>query len=119
METDINIPKTKGVNFLFQNIKFHIYVYIFVSAGQLIMHNQDHFCTDEGKSLKRMMLHGSVSLIIFNSLGLFYIWCRDSFARVEFWLIYVLNLLWFIIITMDTLKTATIQPQECMEVIMS
>lgn len=65
------------------------------------------------------MEYGSVCLMIFNGFGLLYVWCRDSFARVEFWLIYTLNFLWFVVLFMDTLKTATGEPRECMAVIMS
>ncbi|EAS00983.2 transmembrane protein, putative (macronuclear) [Tetrahymena thermophila SB210] len=119
METDINVPKTKGVNFMFQNIKFHIYVYILVNVGQWIMHSQDHYCTADGKSMRKLMEHGSVCMIIINVLGLFYIWCRDQFARLEFWLIYATNFFWFLIVFFDIISAVTSQKRECMEVIMS
>ncbi len=37
MDTDINVPKTKSVNFLFQNIKYNIYCLIFVKMAQQII----------------------------------------------------------------------------------
>lgn len=58
-------------------------------------------------------------LIIFSTIGLFYIWCREQFARVEFWLIYSLNFVWFLGIVIDLLKTVHEEPKECIEIIMT
>ena len=34
----------------------------------------------------------ALGLAGFNFLCLFYIWCRGTFARVEFWVFYAINL---------------------------
>ncbi len=118
METDINIPKTKSVNFMFQSLKFNVYVYIFVYTTQNLINLQDYSCSETGTEMQNLMRNGSICLMAFNAIGLFYIWCKDTFARIEFWLIYILNIVWFMIILMDVLKTINNQPKECMQIIM-
>ncbi len=43
-----------------------------------------------------MVLTMQLAAVLFaiNLLSLFYIWCRGSFARIEFWIFYFLNLGW-------------------------
>ncbi len=48
MDTDINVPKTKSVNFLFQNIKYNIYCIIFVKVAHLVISEETSHCSDEG-----------------------------------------------------------------------
>ena len=68
--------------------------------------------------MAKIILNGSICLMSFNLIGLFYIWCKDVFARIEFWMIYILNMIWFLIIFIDLFKTISSQPQECIQIVM-
>lgn len=131
METDVNVPKTKGVNISYQNIKFNLYVIIMLFVARALIQEFYLTAAPEKVSLKHLAASrgsavsfgkaveektevtsattdnfqseitfintafmGSIVFLLINLVGLFYIWFRKTFARMEFWVLYGFNLVW-------------------------
>ncbi|CAD8157321.1 unnamed protein product [Paramecium pentaurelia] len=119
METDINIPKTKAVNVFFQFARMQFYLTVFSNLLPIIISQTNQVCSNEGIKLIALSYKGDIVLLILNLISLLFIWLKEPFARLEFFVMYAINICWSGIMTGQTYLDVTTQPNECEGVILS
>jgi len=95
MDSDVNVAKSKAVNFCFQNIKYNAYLILFGIACQMTYVWEKSKCTDNGITMIQMIHTLSGAFIIFNVLSLLFMWCNTVFPKAVFWITYVINIAWY------------------------
>ncbi|CAK76274.1 unnamed protein product (macronuclear) [Paramecium tetraurelia] len=119
METDINIPKTKAVNVFFQFARMQFYLTVFSNLLPIIISYTNQVCSNEGIKLISLSYKGDIVLLILNIISLLFIWLKEPFARLEFFVMYAINICWSGIMIGQTYLDVTTQPNECEGVILS
>ncbi|CAD8159656.1 unnamed protein product [Paramecium octaurelia] len=119
METDINIPKTKAVNVFFQFARMQFYLTVFSNLLPIIISQTNQVCSNEGIKLIALSYKGDIVLLILNLISLLFIWLKEPFARLEFFVMYAINICWSGIMIGQTYLDVTTQPNECEGVILS
>ncbi|KAL4487216.1 hypothetical protein ABPG72_017935 [Tetrahymena utriculariae] len=114
----INEPKTKSINYNFQNMKFFIYSTIIGMEGLEFYQEKGGYCTQEGYELMKMIYHSSYLMFIINTLFLAYAYIRLRFVRFSFYLNYIVNFIYNLVIIIICMNVAVSQPKECLSVIM-
>ncbi|KAM3129310.1 hypothetical protein pb186bvf_018597 [Paramecium bursaria] len=117
MQGDINIPKTKAVNIFIQFARVLFYLYVIGHVLQNITNNQ--VCSIDGQKLINLNQKGSFVLILLNLISMFFVWLKEPFARLEFFVMYAVNICWSLILVSQAYLDIVTNENECPGVILS
>ena len=120
MDQDINVPKTKSVSIFFHFFKLNIYTLLIYFLTGYMINNWDNTetCSVGGLSNKTIIFQGNVAMGGINLIALIFIWLREPFARIEFFIMYFLNLVFSLMLCTSVLVTIKDNPVECMSLIL-
>jgi hypothetical protein len=70
-------------------------------------------CSEEGSAILTLVFNGSIGFAIFNSVACIYLIAQKDFAKLEFYIMYGLNLIWFLVMIGFAVSDLIAYPNEC------
>jgi hypothetical protein len=109
MEAFINQGKSKSYNLMLRYLQDAIIliIIIYIDSTPKLQ------CSTQAHGLMNMLQYFTIGVIILTFISLIYIYCKDRFARAEFFISYFVNTVLFIAIIVFGFITMTANYREC------
>ncbi|EAR90765.2 transmembrane protein, putative (macronuclear) [Tetrahymena thermophila SB210] len=107
------------INIFIQYIKNYLYIIIYSKIALLLIDGtvEQNNCSSDGRYYIIIVENGCICFVVFNLIALIYIIKQQDFARLEFFIMYGLNLGWFSVLLVYSLITVLQRDYECNTVI--
>ena len=106
LRVELTEHKWKILNIFYHIVKYSLYMLLFAYYSQKY---SDKHCTSLGQIFTALLFDGNIGFTFVNLFALLFIAFKKNFPRLEFFIIYITNLLWFFSLLVFDLITISVQ----------